>query len=236
MSIQLPVSKAFETPEALSEALATRIAEQLQAAIDSRGKASLVVSGGRTPIGLFEKLRKARIQWGDVYITLADERWVDVSDDASNEKLVKAHLLKDAAAAAHFRGLKTPHARAEEGVAMASDWLSNLPSPFDVVVLGMGNDGHTASLFPCSAELAEGLDPANPARLLAVQPTTAPHQRISLTLPAILNSRQIYLHLQGPEKAQVLAEAASSDDVTAMPIRAVLAQKGTPVDIYLSQR
>ena len=94
--------------------------------------------------------------------------------------------------------------------------------PFDVLILGMGEDGHTASLFPCSEQIKAGLDMHSGQTLIAVQPTTAPHQRISLTLPALLNSRNIFLHLTGDKKKAVLDQALSADDSLEMPIRAVL--------------
>ncbi|MGH1381559.1 MAG: 6-phosphogluconolactonase, partial [Shewanella xiamenensis] len=110
--------------------------------------------------------------------------------------------------------------------------LSNFPRPFDVVVLGMGNDGHTCSWFPCSAELNDAL--TTQALCVATNPTTAPHGRITLSKNAILNSRQIYLHLVGEQKLSVYRQALENDDVNAMPIRAVLAQRKTPVDVFWS--
>ncbi|MGL4447570.1 6-phosphogluconolactonase [Shewanella sp.] len=230
--IKETVFKSFDTPSALEEQLASRIASQLQEAVDARGKASLVVSGGSTPLKLFELLSMKSIDWSDVYVTLADERWVDVEDPASNERLVRAHLLQNRAANAKFRGLKNMFSSAEAGVDMAAECLSHFPQPFDVVILGMGNDGHTCSWFPCCAELAEAL--STEALCLATHPTTAPHARMTLSKSAILNSRQIYLHLVGEQKLSVYRQALEHDDVNAMPIRAVLAQRKTPVDVFWS--
>lgn len=228
------VFKSFDTPSALELQLAERIATQLQDAVDSRGKASLVVSGGSTPLKLFAALSQKAIDWADVYITLADERWVDTESQDSNERLVRAHLLQNRAASAKFRGLKNMFASPEEGSAMASESLANFPRPFDVVVLGMGNDGHTCSWFPCapSKELANAFESHDTC--VAVNPTSAPHARITLTKTSILNSRQVYLHLVGEQKLSVYRQALESDDVTAMPIRAVLAQRKTPVDVFWS--
>ncbi|MGL5359125.1 MAG: 6-phosphogluconolactonase [Shewanella sp.] len=230
--IKETVFKSFDTPSALEEQLASRIASQLQEAVDARGKASLVISGGSTPLKLFELLSMKSIDWSDVYVTLADERWVDVEDAASNERLVRAHLLQNRAANAKFRGLKNMFASAADGVDMAAECLSHFPRPFDVVILGMGNDGHTCSWFPCSAELSEAL--STEALCLATHPTSAPHARMTLSKSAILNSRQIYLHLVGEQKLSVYRQALENDDVNAMPIRAVLAQRKTPVDVFWS--
>ncbi|TKB48527.1 6-phosphogluconolactonase [Ferrimonas sediminicola] len=231
--ITLPVYKEFDTAQKLAKVLAAKIAGQLQEAIDARGKAALVVSGGSTPLMLFSELSRQAIDWQDVYITLADERWVSPEHADSNERLVREHLLVRRAAKAKFRGLKNIYSVVDEGVGMTEEVLSNLPRPFDVVVLGMGNDGHTASLFPCSEQLQLGLTTGRTC--LAVHPTTAPHGRLSLSLKAILDSKQIYLHLHGDPKREVLRQVLTSDDATEMPIRAVLNQRHTPVDVYWSQ-
>ncbi|MCE9687676.1 6-phosphogluconolactonase [Shewanella sp. AS16] len=226
------VFKSFANPAALEQDLAERIARQLQHAVDARGKASLVVSGGSTPLKLFQQLSLKAIDWSDVYITLADERWVEADAQDSNERLVREHLLQNRAANAKFRGLKNMFATPELGCDMAAESLANFPRPFDVVVLGMGNDGHTCSWFPCAAELQLAL--STQALCAAVNPSTAPHPRITLSKSGILNSRQIYLHLVGEQKLAVYRQALESDDVKAMPIRAVLAQHKTPVDVFWS--
>ncbi|MBV7316336.1 6-phosphogluconolactonase [Shewanella sp. NIFS-20-20] len=228
------VFKSFDSTTDLEVQLAERIADQLQQAVDSRGRASLVVSGGSTPLKLFQLLSQKAIDWSDVYITLADERWVELYDRDSNEALVRANLLQGLAANAKFCGLKNMYATPEEGAPMVSGSLAHFPRPFDVVILGMGNDGHTCSWFPCADvnQLQRALDTQE--LCCAVTPTTAPHARITLSRSAILHSRQIYLHLVGDSKLSVYRQALSGDDIHAMPIRAVLAQHKTPVDVYWS--
>ncbi|MCG9696601.1 6-phosphogluconolactonase [Shewanella sp. Isolate11] len=230
--IRESVFKSFDDKSALENQLAERIAQQLQAAIDARGKASLVVSGGSTPLALFELLSHKAIEWQDVYITLADERWVDTESDDSNENLVRQNLLQNRAASAKFRGLKNMFNTAEAGVDMTIEQLANFPKPFDVVVLGMGNDGHTCSWFPCSAEIEQAL--TTDALCLACNPTTAPHGRMTISKKGILASRQIYLHIVGEQKHSVYRQALENDDAKTMPIRAVLGQSHTPVDVYWS--
>ncbi|WKE67165.1 6-phosphogluconolactonase [Gallaecimonas kandeliae] len=229
--MKITVEKRFNDRDALAESLAAKVAGQLQEAIDARGKASLVVSGGRTPLKFFHALSRQPITWSKVLVTLADERWVDIDDPASNEALVRENLLQGRAASARFVGLKTPHATPEEGLGLASDWLGALPQPLDVVILGMGNDGHTASLFPDCPNLRQGLDTQD--RLIAAHPASQPLARISMSLAALLSSRQIHLHLEGADKQATLNQALASNDVAAMPIRAILGQKQTPVDLYL---
>ncbi|GGI85268.1 6-phosphogluconolactonase [Shewanella gelidii] len=230
--IKESVFKSFDNAQALADKLADKIAQQLQEAVDKRGSASLVVSGGSTPILLFKALSKKVIDWNEVYVTLADERWVDINDDASNEAIVKEYLIRKRAASAKFQGLKNMFVSPETGCKMAVDKLSHIHQPFDVVVLGMGNDGHTCSWFPCAAEIDDALQ--TKSQCVAVNPTTAPHARISLSKSAVLNSKQIYLHIVGEQKLSVYREALQNEDAKQMPIRAVLAQHKTPVDVFWS--
>ena len=216
------LTKAFEDADALTDAFAQTLTDILREGINARGRASLVVSGGRTPVNLFKTLSQADIDWSKVDVTLADERWVEESDDASNTQLVKTHLLQDKAAAAHFVALKTDHADATDGTIEAESNVASMSQPFDALILGMGEDGHTASLFPCSDEIKDGLDLTSGRVCLAVTPKTAPHQRISLTLPAILHSRNIFLHLTGDKKRQVLEDAVQQGNELEKPITAVV--------------
>ncbi|MEZ9199731.1 6-phosphogluconolactonase [Shewanella sp. 10N.286.54.B9] len=232
--IKESVFKSFDNKAALEAQLAERIANQLQEAVDARGKASLIVSGGSTPLKLFELLSKKAIDWNDVYITLADERWVDNDHSDSNERLVRNNLLQSRAASAKFSGLKNMYSTPYEGQIMTSEQLAHFPKPFDVVVLGMGNDGHTCSWFPCAdaKELEHALTTDD--LCVAVTPGEAPHPRISLSKAGILASRQIYLHIVGEQKLEVYRQALADNDSSEMPIRAVLDQHKTPVDVYWS--
>jgi len=218
MSLQ---THEFASTEALNEEFATKIIAILQIAIAEKGQASLIVSGGNTPKPLFAALSQADLDWSKVVISLADDRWVDTNDAASNDKLVREHLLVGNAAAATFISLKHDFADANDAVSACEAALSNVKMPFDVLILGMGEDGHTASLFPCSKELQAGLELNSGKKYIAVQPTTAPHQRMSLTLPALLPSSHIFLHLTGAAKQAVVAQALASTE-TQMPIKAVL--------------
>jgi 6-phosphogluconolactonase len=216
------VQSIFESTDQLNSTFCQRISQLLREAIDQRGCASLIVSGGRTPAALFQALSQVDLAWEKVSISLADERWVSPEDDASNEKMLRANLLINHASHAHFVPLKTQHANAEDAVMACEANFAKVAQPFDVVILGMGEDGHTASLFPCSAQIAQGLDLGSERMFIAVQPTTAPNQRMSLTLPALLRAQHVFLHLTGGSKKDVLAKALAGDDELAMPIRAVL--------------
>ena len=216
------IENIFESTDALNRSFSKTIANILSTGIAKNGRASLVVSGGRTPKPLFNILSNTDLDWAKVDISLADERWVDQSDPASNETMVRENLLVNKASVANFVGLKTQHDDANDAVAQCSVNLQQVKTPFDVLILGMGEDGHTASLFPCSKQITEGLNLDSPANFIAVQPTTAPNQRMSLTLSALLNSENIFLHLTGDSKRAVLAQALEGDDELEMPIRAVL--------------
>jgi 6-phosphogluconolactonase len=224
----------FPDPTGLAQALAGEIKVDLDEAVTARGAASLVVSGGRTPVALFEALRTERLDWSRVRITLADERWVDVSDAASNERLVRATLLRDAAAAAQLTGLHNAARTPEAGAEWAWTSVGRLPRPFDVVVLGMGDDGHTASLFPGAAGIESALDPSALPGCVAIHAPVAPHARLTLNLAALLDARRVILHIVGREKWRVYQGALEQGPRTAMPVRAVLHQQQVPVDVYWS--
>lgn len=226
----------FNTPNAMNTALATAITANLQDAINLRSKASLAVSGGPTPVELFQILSQAQIAWNQVYITLVDERWVDKHHEDSNERLIHTHLLQNKAKEAHFISLKTIAENPYDGVDEIQTRLQqSLPLPIDALVLGMGDDGHTASLFPHAENLYKGIDMQSDRLVIDMKPLTAPHDRISLTLPVILNSRHLYLQLNGKKQQQVLEQALAGKNINDMPIRAVLHQQKLPLQIYLAQ-
>jgi 6-phosphogluconolactonase len=222
----------FPDRAALAAALAGEVKVDLEEAIAARGVGSLVVSGGRTPVRLFAQLRDERLDWPRVWVTLADERWVETNTAASNERFVRETLLLGPAAAAHFVGLKNPAATPEAGADWATRALTRVPHPFDVVVLGMGEDGHTASLFPGSMALARGLDPAATPACIAVNALVAPHARVSLNLAALLDARRIVLHIEGDAKWAVYQRALAPGTAAELPVRAVLQQKEVPVDVF----
>jgi 6-phosphogluconolactonase len=229
-----PPAVRYPDLDTLSLKLAAGIAADLAAAIEARGTASLVVSGGRSPVKLFERLRTLAIDWSRVCVALADERWVDPSDPASNERLVRDVLLRDAAAAARFTGLKNGCATPELGAGMAWSTFNGVPRPFDVLVLGMGDDGHTASLFPDSPNLERALDEAAAAGCIGMRSPTLPAARLSLNLAALLDSRRIVMLITGESKWRTYIAALEPGAVERMPVRAVLRQRRAPVAVIWS--
>ncbi|NQY88833.1 MAG: 6-phosphogluconolactonase [Colwellia sp.] len=222
----------FDTREQLDFALAYKVSEILQQAISLKGKASIAVSGGSTPKGFFKVLSNKDIDWKKVTITLADERWVDISSDASNTRLVHENLLQNKASAAKFFHLKQGEELSEETLADLNIAANNALLPLDVLILGMGEDGHTASLFPCSAQIKQALDSNNRNALMAVEPTTAPHQRITFSFASLSQSKNVFLHLCGDNKKQVLDKALNGDDVFDMPIRKFLQTDNIDTQVY----
>ncbi len=176
MSSERP-ARRYADMDALSREFACEIAAQLAHAIAARGLASLVVSGGRTPVKLFELLRAQELDWSRVCVALADERWVDPADEASNERLVRDVLLKDRAAAARFLGLKNAAPSPDLGAVSAWETFARVPRPFDMTLLGMGDDGHTASLFPGSPNLRSALNPAAAAGCVGLWAPSPPQAR-----------------------------------------------------------
>jgi 6-phosphogluconolactonase len=222
----------FESPEPLADALSNVVADALTAGIAEHHQATLIISGGSTPRPFFKALSCKEIPWAKVNITLADERFVPATHADSNERLVRQQLLINRAAKARFVPLYQEGASAAQVAVKAAEEISRLHQPFEVLVLGMGNDGHTASLFPGSPLLAQALQSQCEAACLPMQPQEAPHQRITLTFPVLAGCRKIILHIAGEEKLKTLAQALLSEDVLSMPIRAFLKH---PLSIYWSK-
>ncbi|WP_409281746.1 6-phosphogluconolactonase [Pseudomonas defluvii] len=222
--LQWPANVAAHTyasPALLAEDLARNVAERLSAAIAANGQATLVVSGGRSPVMFFQCLARRSLDWSKVVVSLADERWVPVEHVDSNAGLLKRYLLVGAAAKARFIGLYRASASLEAAALDADQALAELP-PIDVLVLGMGDDGHTASLFPASPNLAQGLAADSPRRCLPMLAPSVPHQRLSMTRALLGTAAFTALSVQGQGKLATLRAALAGDDPAEMPIRAFL--------------
>ncbi len=228
------IEQVFKDPVSAAAALAIAVADQLRYGIAQRGKATLVVSGGRSPLGFFASLRTQVLDWSQVSITLADERWVDLSHPDSNERLLREYLMQDAAAAARLVGLKNGASTPAAGCTEARlSVLATFARPFDAVVLGMGTDGHTASLFPGMPGLAAALQLQAPADIVAGVAPVAPTARISLNLSALLDARCVYLPLQGKVKRAIYESARVEPNPLRHPVSALFHQQGVPVTVQL---
>ena len=210
--------RLFESRGSLSSALATDVANALQHHVRVKGSACLAVSGGSTPKLFFETLSRFDVPWSRITVTLVDERQVSETNPRSNARLVRENLLQNSAAGAEFVPLfENPDAE-------------NIGT-LDVVVLGMGNDGHTASFFPGGDNLSEALNPKTGKRIVAISAPAAGEPRLTFTLPTLLDTSLLCLHIEGQEKRDVLNRALAEGPVEAMPVRAVLRSK-KPLTLY----
>ena len=217
--------------ESLDIDLSLRIGQLLTQSISENGCASIAVSGGRSPIGLFEKLSKINLDWSKVELTLVDERWVDAKNENSNELVVRKHLIQNQATQVKFFPIKNSAKNSKEGQVLHEQVLQKIKLPFDVIILGMGEDGHTASLFPCCKELTQAMDPNNQQKCIVTKPKNAPYERISLTFSTISKAKNLILHLRGSSKLQTFELAMTLKDANKMPIYAFMEQ---PLEIYWS--
>lgn len=227
MSQHDPHATCLAPREQLAAHLAESVACALATDLATQERALLVVSGGSTPLPLFQCLASMELPWERVDVTLTDERWVAEDDPTSNARLVREHLLQGAAAAARFHALTTPDATPEQGAADVALRIEPLPWPASVVILGMGDDGHTASLFPDSGEL--GLALSTDEATVAVRSSSAIQPRITLSAGRLHQARRHMLHIVGDNKRSVLGRAMAGDDVRELPIRAFLA---CPLAVY----
>jgi len=206
---------------ALAQRLATDVAAQLRQRLQERAQVILAVSGGSTPKPFFKALSGMDLEWSRVIVLLVDERWVAPEDDRSNEKLVREYLLQDKAAEARLTGLKTRSASAAAAIDEVNARIESLPLPIDVLILGMGGDGHTASLFPGMPNLKEALSDANSYCAPATAPD-APTELITLTGPVLSAAKSSFLHIVGPNKRDVLIKAGEHQQAELYPIWALV--------------
>ncbi|HEY8004831.1 MAG TPA: 6-phosphogluconolactonase [Phenylobacterium sp.] len=214
-----PVESFANTAE-LADAAASAVLARLSEGLGARGRASLVATGGRSPGPVYDRLSRAELDWAHVAVTLSDERQVDAGSPNSNARLLRERLFVGRAASAQFLPLTD----------YAEPALKKL-TPFDATMLGMGEDGHVASLIPGSPAMALAMEPEGQA-LTAESPQgfgSPPVARITLTLAALLQSRAIFLLIAGEAKRQVIERAQAGED---LPVRAILKQDRAPVRIF----
>ncbi|HCW89867.1 MAG TPA: 6-phosphogluconolactonase [Marinobacter sp.] len=211
-----------DTPEQLADRLAATIAAELEQRLAVAPGASLVLSGGNTPVPLFHALREKPLDWSRLDVSLADERWVAETDARSNAALLREHLLQGASAQARFVPLKQPGELPEAALPAIERALNSFAWPPDVLVLGMGNDGHTASLFPDAPELPAALEDSQ-ARVLVMRPPSQPLARVTLSPSLLASARFTALLIQGDDKLQTLARACGNPQaIIEMPVRLFL--------------
>ena len=227
--------RSFEDRSAASAAASELLAGliRMELAATPTSQASLVVSGGSTPGPCFEQLSHEALDWSRVTVIPSDERWVPADNADSNEHLIKQSLLQNHAKQGQMLSFFRAGLDAVEAPRLIENDLADLQQPFSASLLGMGEDGHFASLFPDFAGLATALGPFNKTACVMVQTTGSPHLRISLTLSALLNSAQIVLLIFGEAKRQVFEAARASDGTgdSTYPVAALLQHVHSPLTV-----
>ncbi|MFC3549656.1 6-phosphogluconolactonase [Lysobacter cavernae] len=226
------VLHAHPNADAWVWAAAVAIAAELRRDLVLRPRVRLLLSGGTTPAPVYAALAKAPLEWDRVDVALVDERWLLPDDPDSNARLVRTHLLQDHAGAARFEPLTSSGRRIEDAVAIANAHAHQAAS---VAVLGMGEDGHTASLFPGMADLDRAL--GSRQSYIAVDANGCSgarqwHKRISLTPAGLARTRARLLLLQGARKRAVFEQALASGDVHRWPVLAALGTSDSPLHVH----
>ncbi|PLC51266.1 6-phosphogluconolactonase [Pollutimonas subterranea] len=217
----------FDDQKDYLNTMVDKVSSVLANAIEHTGCAGLAVSGGRSPVPLFERLSLEALPWEKIHITLVDERFVPPDHPDSNERLVRTHLLKNRARQARFTGLVSHPG----DLALCLQDANRQTHAISLAVLGMGDDGHTASLFPEAPQLEQALDTQASHRYVHVSPAHAPHERISMTLAALLASGHLLLAISGPHKRRI-AEQAALQATPRLPVSYLISQSGVPLDVY----
>lgn len=225
--------------QSLAEHLAGELSVQISNAIHQKGSAVLALSGGSTPKPLFEALASHDIDWGKVIITLVDERWVDEEHVLSNASFMKTYLLDKLPNTVRFVPLFHDADTAQASLPFViADYLQATDSSvdaarsFDIVILGMGGDGHTASFFPDAANVAELVDIDSDDPLLTCHSDSTQVERVTWSLPVLLNTEFLALHFTGEDKKAVFEQASEGGDAKELPIRSVLFQDRVALNVY----
>lgn len=225
----------FESREAMIDAVYEHTINALKSALNDDGEASFLVSGGSSPAPIYQRLSEAEIAWENIKVALVDERWVDYDHDKSNEAFIVKTLLQNNAANAKLVGMKNTSSTAAGGLAQCEEAYQTLARPFTATVLGMGPDGHTASLFPHAQGLDKALETDALCSAITAQQSEVTGdctERMTLSLAGIANSQHVLLLISGDEKLATYREAMAGGDVAAMPVRAILQQDDVPVTVY----
>lgn len=210
----------YPDKELMMFSLADTLASELGAALRANGKASLCVPGGTTPGPVFDVLSAVTLEWDQVTVFLNDERWVPETSDRSNARLLKSRLLTGKAAGANFLPYYVPDAEPEEAVAQVAEAIAP-HLPISVLLLGMGNDMHTASLFPGADRLAEALAPDAPI-LVPLRAPGASEPRVTLSARVLADAMNIHIVITGTDKREAFERAKTLPPEEA-PVKAVLA-------------
>lgn len=224
----------FDSRDELLTHLKENVINALSAGIKSRGKASMLLSGGTTPGPLYQGMSNCELEWQNVCFAPTDERWVAPDHEDSNEKLIRETLIQNKASAAHYIGLKSAPNNPRDGQKETEQKINQLPSPFDVVLLGMGEDGHTASLFPNLIETEYALDENCEQLCAPISRGNGEVDRMTMTLNCLLNSKNVILYFYGNKKLEIFEQAKKKKSLT-FPVSHLLNQKEAPVSLFWAE-
>jgi len=194
----------FETRELLEDSLADELLKVLAESIEKYGNATLLLSGGSTPKGLFKKLSERKFPWENITIGLVDERFVNNTSEYSNEKLIRETLLQNEAKEATFIPMVYDDLDEINNLELAQKAYEKLER-LDAVILGMGDDGHTASIFPNDTESEIAVN--TPELIVSTKAPNFPTNRITCSLKFLQGSKRTFLFFTGEHKLQVLNES-----------------------------
>ena len=220
----------YSDRERLDTSLSQAIADRLRHCIGQSGSVRLAVSGGSTPRNMLVHLSRQDLDWSKVTVLLVDERWVDPASERSNERMVRECLLQNQAATADFKGLYIPDCSATDAVAALKPVTDILEKPLDILLLGMGEDGHTASLFPCAKNITSLLEADITEKLVPVIPETAPDERMSLSFGSLIQARLTCLHITGEMKRDILQKIMTGQKEA--PVGSVIREAKGSVRLY----
>lgn len=221
----------FESREALIVSLTADVLEALSSVIGERSVSSMLLAGGNTPGPLYEHLSKQHFPWDRVWVAPTDERWVAPTHEDSNEKLIRGTLIKNEASKIQYMSLKSKADNPVRGQIEIENKLKELPWPPEVVLLGMGEDGHVASLFPGLPDTRDAMSIENTQRCHPVRREGDDVARISITLNTLLNSKRIFLLCYGEKKLKVI-EKSAKEKTELFPVSHLLCQDAVPVTLY----
>lgn len=225
----------FSDPAALLPELLQFCLQALHEDLATAPEVSCLLSGGNTPRRLYEHLAVADLPWQRITPALVDERRVPVTDPASNEGMLRTIFKHNPQVLARLQGMQSAHTDTRAVQADCEARYAALPQPWSFCLLGMGNDGHTASLFPGAEGLLQGLTGEHLCQAITAQPSqvTGPHtERLTLTLAGLRRARRLVLYFTGKDKWQVYQDALHCHNVSTLPVAAVLQQYATPIHVF----
>lgn len=225
----------FSDPAELLPVLLQFCVQALREDLAIAPEVSCLLSGGNTPRRLYELMALTDLPWQRITPALVDERRVPVSDPASNEGMLRTIFTHNTDFLARLQGMHAAHADPAAVQADCEARYAALPQPWSFCLIGMGNDGHTASLFPGAEGLQQGLTGEHLCQAIAAQPSrvTGLHtERLTLTLAGLRRARRLILYFTGKDKWQVYQNALHCHDVSTLPVAAVLQQRGLPIHVF----